>query len=49
MSRCINTDATTAKYRLPNEDHRLVNGNEYVCIGNDDKPCNYYNFQPDQS
>jgi transposase len=49
MSRCINTDATTAKYRLPNEDHRLVSCNEYVRIGNDDQPYNYYDFQPNQS
>jgi hypothetical protein len=49
MSRCINTDATTTKYRLPKEEHRLINGNEYVYIGNDDQSYNYYDFQRDQS
>ncbi|GHT42639.1 hypothetical protein FACS189443_5860 [Planctomycetales bacterium] len=38
MSCCINTDATTAPCRLPKEQNRLVHGNQYVYIGNEDEP-----------
>ncbi|GHT43362.1 hypothetical protein FACS189443_6990 [Planctomycetales bacterium] len=49
MSCCINTDATTAPCRLPKEQNRLVNGNQYVYIGNEDEPYNVFDFQINQS
>ena len=48
-SYCINTDATTAKYRIPAEHHRLVNGNQYVYIGGVDAPYIVWDFQNNQS
>lgn len=49
QSYCINTDASTAPCRLPEENHRQVNGNMYVYIGGDDRPYNVFNFQPNQT
>jgi transposase/uncharacterized coiled-coil protein SlyX len=49
QSYCINTDATTAPCRLPEDDHRQVNGNMYVYIGGEDRPYNVFDFQPNQT
>jgi transposase len=49
QSYCINTDASTAPCRLPQENHRQVNGNIYVYIGGEDQPYNIFDFQPNQS
>ena len=49
QSYCINTDASTAPCRLPDEENRLVNGNMYVYIGGDDRPYNVFDFQPNQT
>ena len=49
QSYCINTDASTAPCRLPQENHRQVNGNMYVYIGSDDRPYHVFDFQPNQT
>jgi len=46
---CVNTDATTAPFRIPKEKHRSVNGNLYVYIGDEEHPFNIFDFQPNQS
>jgi transposase len=48
-SRCINTDATTAPFRIPKEKHRCVNGNLFVYIGDAGHPLNIFDFQENQS
>jgi transposase len=48
-SYCINTDASPAPVRLPEEKGRIVSGNTYVYIGGDDAPYNIFDVQPNQS
>ena len=46
---CINTDATTAPFRIPKEKHRRVNGNLFVYVGDDAHPFNIFDFRENQS
>ena len=46
---CINTDATTAPFRIPQEKHRCVNGNLFVYVGDNAHPFNIFDFQKNQS
>jgi hypothetical protein len=48
-SHCINTDASPAPIRLPNEKNRVVKGNMYVYVGGKDRPYNVFDVQPNQS
>jgi transposase len=48
-SYCINTDASPAPVRLPEEKNRIATGNAYVYIGGDDAPYNVFDVQPNQS
>ena len=49
QSYCINTDASPAPIRLPDEKNRTVKGNMYVYIGGKDRPYNVFDVQPNQS
>jgi len=49
QSYCINTDASPAPIRLPDEKNRIVKGNMYVYIGGNDRPYNVFDVQPNQS
>ena len=49
QSYCINTDASPAPIRLPNEKNRTVKGNMYVYIGGKDRPYNVFDVHPNQS
>ena len=48
-SYCINTDASPAPVRLPDEKKRIATGNMYVYIGGDDYPYNIFDVQPNQT
>ena len=48
-SFCINTDASPAPIRLPEEKNRIATGNTYVYIGGEDAPYNVFDIQPNQS
>ena len=49
QSYCINTDASPAPVRLPDEGNRIASGNMYVYIGGDDRPYNVFDVQPNQT
>ncbi len=49
QSYCVNTDASTAPVRLPDEGNRIASGNMYVYIGGDDRPYNVFDVQPNQT
>jgi transposase/uncharacterized coiled-coil protein SlyX len=49
QSYCINTDASPAPVRLPNEKNRIATGNMYVYIGGEDHPYNIFDVQPNQT
>jgi len=49
QSYCINTDASPAPVRLPNEKNRIATGNMYVYIGGEDYPYNIFDVQPNQT
>ena len=49
QSYCINTDASTAPVRLPDEGNRIASGNMYVYIGGEDRPYNVFDVQPNQT
>jgi len=49
QSYCINTDASPAPIRLPDENNRIVKGNLYVYIGGKDRPYNIFDVHPNQS
>jgi transposase len=46
---CVNTDATPAPFRLSKENHRRVNGNLLVYVGDEEHPFNIFDFQENQS
>jgi transposase len=46
---CVNTDASPAPFRIPKEHHRLVNGNLYVDVGDEEHPFHIFNFQENQA
>jgi transposase len=48
-SYCINTDASPAPIRLPEEKNRIATGNTYVYIGGEDAPYNVFDVHPNQS
>jgi len=48
QSYCINTDASPAPVRFPNEKNRMATGNMYVYIGGEDYPYNIFDVQPNQ-
>jgi transposase len=48
-SYCINTDASPAPVRLPNEKNRIATGNMYVYIGGEDRPYHLFDVQPNQT
>jgi len=49
LSYCINTDASPAPIRFPDEKNRIVKGNMYVYIGGKDRPYNVFDVHPNQS
>ena len=49
QSYCINTDASPAPVRLPDEKNRIATGNMYVYIGGEDCPYNVFDVQPNQT
>ena len=49
QSYSINTDASPAPVRLPNEKNRIATGNMYVYIGGEDHPYNIFDVQPNQT
>ncbi len=48
-SYCINTDASPAPVRLPDEGNRIAKGNMYVYIGGEDHPYNVFDVRPNQT
>jgi len=49
QSYCINTDASPAPVRFPNEKNRMATGNMYVYIGGEDHPYTIFDVQPNQT
>ena len=49
QSYCINTDASPAPVRFPDEKNRIATGNLYVYIGGEDCPYNIFDVQPNQT
>ena len=46
QSYCINTDASPAPIRLPEDKNRIAAGNTYVYIGSEEAPYNVFDVQP---
>jgi transposase len=49
QSYCINTDASPAPVRFPDEKNHMATGNMYVYIGGEDHPYNIFDVQPNQT